>query len=45
MIRDVPHPKQDLRLLTSSITIDGERAELAAAPALGADSAPLLRSR
>ena len=45
MIRDVPHPKEDLRLLTSPIRIDGERAELAAAPALGADNARLLRSR
>jgi len=46
MIRSVPHPeKQDLRLLTSPIKIDGERAGLAAAPALDADTARLLRSR
>jgi crotonobetainyl-CoA:carnitine CoA-transferase CaiB-like acyl-CoA transferase len=45
MIRNVQHPTQELRLLTSPIKIDGERAELAAAPALGADNASLLRRR
>jgi crotonobetainyl-CoA:carnitine CoA-transferase CaiB-like acyl-CoA transferase len=43
MIQRVPHPeKPDLKVLTSPIKIDGERAALAAAPALGADNEALL---
>jgi len=43
MIQTVPHPeKPDLRVLTSPIKIDGQRAELTAAPELGADNAALL---
>jgi len=43
MIQTVPHPeKPDLRVLTSPIKIDGKRAELTAAPELGADNAALL---
>jgi hypothetical protein len=39
----VPHPeKSDLRVLTSPIKVNGERAELAAPPALGAHNAELL---
>ena len=42
MVQTVPHPgKPDLRVLTSPIKIDGERAVLTAAPELGADNAAL----
>jgi crotonobetainyl-CoA:carnitine CoA-transferase CaiB-like acyl-CoA transferase len=43
LIQTVPHPsKADLKVLTSPIKIDGERATLAAAPAIGADNETLL---
>jgi crotonobetainyl-CoA:carnitine CoA-transferase CaiB-like acyl-CoA transferase len=43
MVQTVPHPESpDLRVLTSPIKIDGERAVLTAAPELGADNAALL---
>jgi crotonobetainyl-CoA:carnitine CoA-transferase CaiB-like acyl-CoA transferase len=43
MIQTVPHPEQpDLRVLTSPIKIDGERAVLTAAPDLGADNEAVL---
>jgi len=43
MIQTVPHPeKDDLRVLTSPIKVNGGRAALAAAPALGADNEALL---
>jgi crotonobetainyl-CoA:carnitine CoA-transferase CaiB-like acyl-CoA transferase len=43
MIQNVPHPeKNDLRVLTSPIKVNGERAELTAAPALGAHNDELL---
>ena len=45
MIQRVARSAQELRLLTSPIKIDGERAGLAAAPALGADNASLLPRR
>ena len=46
MIQNVPHPeKTDLRVLTSPIKVNGERAELTAAPALGAHNDELLGER
>jgi crotonobetainyl-CoA:carnitine CoA-transferase CaiB-like acyl-CoA transferase len=43
MVQAVPHPKSPgLRVLTSPIKIDGERAVLTAAPELGADNELLL---
>jgi len=46
MIQTVPHPeKQDLRVLTSPIKIDGQRAQLTPAPELGADNAALLGAK
>lgn len=43
MVQTVPHPEQaDLRVLTSPIKIDGERAALTAAPELGADNEAVL---
>jgi crotonobetainyl-CoA:carnitine CoA-transferase CaiB-like acyl-CoA transferase len=43
LIQTVPHPeKPDLRVLTSPIKIDGERAVLAPAPTLGEGNAALL---
>jgi crotonobetainyl-CoA:carnitine CoA-transferase CaiB-like acyl-CoA transferase len=43
MIRRVPHPqKTDFRVLTSPIKVNGERAELAVCPPLGADNDQLL---
>jgi crotonobetainyl-CoA:carnitine CoA-transferase CaiB-like acyl-CoA transferase len=46
MIQTVPHPtKGDLRVLTSPIKVNGERAELTAAPALGAHNDELLGER
>ncbi len=43
MIQNGPHPeKSDLRVLTSPIKVNGERAELIAAPALGAHNDELL---
>jgi len=43
MIQTVPHPcKDDLRVLTSPIKVNGERATLAAAPALGEGNEELL---
>jgi crotonobetainyl-CoA:carnitine CoA-transferase CaiB-like acyl-CoA transferase len=43
MVQNVPHPERaDLKVLTSPIKVDGERAALVAAPALGADNAELL---
>jgi len=46
MIQNVPHPeKHDLRVLTSPIKVNGERAELTAAPALGAHNDELLGER
>jgi crotonobetainyl-CoA:carnitine CoA-transferase CaiB-like acyl-CoA transferase len=43
MVQTVPHPVEpELRVLTSPIKIDGERAVLTAAPELGADNAALL---
>jgi crotonobetainyl-CoA:carnitine CoA-transferase CaiB-like acyl-CoA transferase len=44
MIQTVAHPeKAELKVLTSPIKVDGERATLTAAPALGADNDALLR--
>lgn len=46
MIQNVPHPeKDDLRLLTSPIKVNGERARLAPCPPLGADNETLLNRR
>ena len=46
MIQNVPHPKKaDLRVLASPIKVNGERADLAAPPALGAHNAELLGER
>jgi crotonobetainyl-CoA:carnitine CoA-transferase CaiB-like acyl-CoA transferase len=43
MIQAVPHPeKPDLRVLASPIKVNGERAVLTAAPALGADNEALV---
>jgi crotonobetainyl-CoA:carnitine CoA-transferase CaiB-like acyl-CoA transferase len=43
MIQTVPHPeKSDLRVLTSPIKVNGERAVLTAAPVLGADNEAVL---
>jgi crotonobetainyl-CoA:carnitine CoA-transferase CaiB-like acyl-CoA transferase len=43
MVQTVPHADEpELRVLTSPIKIDGERAVLTAAPELGADNAALL---
>ncbi|HZF29104.1 MAG TPA: CoA transferase [Gammaproteobacteria bacterium] len=43
MIRRVPHPeKADFKVLTSPIKVNGERAELAVCPPLGADNDALL---
>ncbi len=45
MIQHVPHPtKQDLRVVANAIKINGERAQLTAAPALGASTDELLGS-
>ncbi len=46
MIQNVPHPeKDDLRVLTSPIKVNGERADLTAPPALGAHNDELLGER
>jgi len=46
MIQNVPHPEDsDLRVLTSPIKVNGERAPLTAAPALGAHNDELLGAR
>jgi crotonobetainyl-CoA:carnitine CoA-transferase CaiB-like acyl-CoA transferase len=43
MIQNVPHPaKQDLRVVANAIKVNGERARLTAAPALGAHNDELL---
>jgi crotonobetainyl-CoA:carnitine CoA-transferase CaiB-like acyl-CoA transferase len=43
MIQNVPHPERsDLRVLTSPIKVNGERAQLTAAPALGAHNREVL---
>ena len=43
MIQTVPHPqKEDLKLITSPIKVNGERPRLAPCPPLGADSKALL---
>ncbi|MEO8465980.1 MAG: CoA transferase [Gammaproteobacteria bacterium] len=46
MVQNVPHPeKSDLRVLTSPIKVNGERAQATAPPALGAHNEELLGAR